>query len=109
MSELGPVIKEICAKFGNDRARLMDMVEAVQKKFDHVPREAFALIAKEAKTHRVEVESVVSFYAFLSDKKKGEVVIRLCDDIIDRFQGGDAVGEALIKELGIGFGETTAD
>jgi [NiFe] hydrogenase diaphorase moiety large subunit len=109
MSELGPVIKEICAKFGNDRARLMDMVEAVQKKLDHVPREAFALIAKEAKTHRVEVESVVSFYAFLSDKKKGEVVIRLCDDIIDRFQGGESVGELLIKELGIGFGETTAD
>jgi [NiFe] hydrogenase diaphorase moiety large subunit len=109
MSELGPVIKEICAKFGNDRARLMDMVEAVQKKIDHVPREAFALIAKEANTHRVEVESVVSFYAFLSDKKKGEVVIRLCDDIIDRFQGGESVGELLIKELGIGFGETTAD
>ena len=109
MSELGSVIKEICGKFGNDRARLMDMVAAVQKKFDHVPREAFDLIAKEANTHRVEVESVVSFYSFLSDQKKGEVIIRLCDDIIDRFQGGDAVGEALIKELGIGFGDTTGD
>jgi [NiFe] hydrogenase diaphorase moiety large subunit len=109
MNELGPVIKEICRQFGNDRARLMDIVAAVQKKFDHVPREAFDLIAKEAHTHRVEVESVVSFYAFLSDQKKGEVIIRLCDDIIDRFQGGDAVGAALVKELGIGFGETTAD
>lgn len=109
MSDLVPTIKEICAKYGNDRARMMDIVQGVQDAFGHVPREAFELIAKEANTHRVEVESVVSFYAFLSDKKKGEVVLRLCDDIIDRFQGGDDVGEALCAELGIGFGETTPD
>ena len=87
----------------------MDIVADVQKTFGHIPREAFALVARESNTHRVEVESVVSFYAFLSEKRKGGVVIRLCDDIIDRFQGGDAVGEALIKELGIGFDETTPD
>lgn len=109
MSELVTTIKEICAKFGNDRARLMDIVQEVQETFGHVPREVFGVIAEEANTHRVEVDSVVSFYAFLSDKKQGEVVIRLCDDIIDRFQGGEDVGEALIKELGIGFGETTDD
>jgi len=109
MSELIPTIKEICAKYGNDRARMMDIVEAVQDALGYVPREAFDLIAQEANTHRVEVESVVSFYAFLSDKKKGKIVIRLCDDIIDRFQGGDAVGEAFCKELDIDFGATTPD
>lgn len=109
MKEMGPVITEVCAKFGNDRARLMDIVQEVQEKFGHVPREAFELIARAANTHRVEVESVVSFYAFLSDKEKGAVVIRLCDDIIDRFQGGDQVGQALCTELGIDFGETTPD
>jgi [NiFe] hydrogenase diaphorase moiety large subunit len=109
MNELIPTIQEICAQYGNDRSRMMDIVGAVQKVFGHVPREAFDLIAQEANTHRVEVESVVSFYAFLSDKKKGELVIRLCDDIIDRFKGGDAIGEALRKELGIDFGETTRD
>lgn len=109
MSELNEVVKKVCQQFGNDRTRLMDIVCAVQETLGYVPREAFELIAREAQTHRVEVESVVSFYAFLSDKKKGEVVIRLCDDIIDRFKGGDAVAEALEKALGIKFGETTAD
>ncbi len=109
MSELVTTINQICANYGNDRTRLMDIVQEVQEVYDYVPREAFDLIAKGANTHRVEVESVVSFYAFLSDKKKGEVVIRLCDDIIDRFQGGEAIGEALCKALGIGFGETTSD
>lgn len=109
MSEMVPKIKAICGKYGNDRARLMDIVREVQEVFGCVPREAFSLIADEANTHRVEVESVVSFYAFLSDKKQGDVVIRLCDDIIDRFKGGKEVGAALCKELGIGFGETTVD
>ena len=102
-------VKEICKKYGNDRARLMDIVREVQETFDHVPREVFGLIAKEAQTHHVEVESVVSFYAFLSEKKKGDIVIRLCDDIIDRFQGSEIVGEAFCKELGINIGETTSD
>ncbi len=109
MKDLGSVVQDICKAYGNDRARLMDIVREVQETFGHVPREAFDLIAREAKTHRVEVESVVSFYSFLSDQKKGEVVIRLCDDIIDRFQGSEAVGEMLCKELGIGYGETTED
>ncbi|MCF7864566.1 MAG: NAD(P)H-dependent oxidoreductase subunit E, partial [Kiritimatiellales bacterium] len=109
MSEMVSTIKKICKRYGNDRARLMDIVNEVQDALGHVPREAFGLIAREANTHRVEVESVVSFYAFLSDKKQGAVVIRLCDDIIDRFKGSEAVGDALVAALGIGFDETTAD
>jgi [NiFe] hydrogenase diaphorase moiety large subunit len=87
----------------------MDIVRDVQESLGHVPREAFDLIAKEANTHRVEVESVVSFYAFLTDRKKGKMVLRLCDDIIDFYHGGEDVAETLQKELGIGFGETTKD
>jgi len=109
MSEIKKTIQEICRRYGNDRSRLMDVVRDVQEQLGYVPRESFDLIAAEAGTHRVEVESVVSFYAFLSDKKQGKIVIRLCDDIIDRFKGSDKVAEALTKELGIEFGETTED
>jgi [NiFe] hydrogenase diaphorase moiety large subunit len=67
------------------------------------------VIAAALGTHRVEVESVVSFYSFLSDKPKGKVVIRLCNDIIDRMQGADRVAQAFSDALGISFGETTPD
>ena len=109
MSKMDSVVARICNRYGNTRTRLMDIVRDVQQELGHVPREAFELIAQGAHTHRVEVESVISFYAFLSERKKGEAVIRLCDDIIDRYQGGDAVADALSRTLGIGFGETTAD
>ena len=110
MSEnLQAAIKEICQACGNDRRRMMDIVCAVQDKFGCVSGEAMDCIAKTVDTHRVEVESVVSFYAFLSEQPKGKVVIRLCNDIIDRFSGMDRVAEAFSEELGIGFGETTPD
>jgi [NiFe] hydrogenase diaphorase moiety large subunit len=87
----------------------MDIVREVQARFGWISPEAIDIIAKELDIHPVEVEGMVSFYAFLSEKPKGKVVIRLCDDIIDRTQGFDRVARAFRDALGIGFGETTAD
>jgi len=110
MSEsLEASVKQICEQCGNDRTRMMDIVRAVQEAFGCVSGEAMDLIAGQLGAHRVEVEGVVSFYAFLSQRPKGKVVIRLCDDIIDEMKGSMKVAEALKEELGIDFGETTAD
>jgi len=110
MSEnLQTEVKKICQTCGNDRTKMMDIVRAVQQQFGQVSSEAMNLVAKSVNCHRVEVESVVSFYAFLSKKSKGKVVIRLCNDVVDKMAGVDKVAEAFKKELGIGFGQTTPD
>jgi len=108
MSDAGK-IKKICKTFCNDRTRMMDIVREVQQEFGYVPPEHYDLIASEANTHRVEVQSVVSFYTFLSDRKQGKVIIRLCNDIIDKMAGVDDVAEAFERELGISMGDTTED
>jgi len=102
-------VRQICCDCGNDRSRMMDIVRAVQEQFGCVSGETMDLIAEAVSAHRVEVESVVSFYAFLSTRPKGKVVIRLCDDVIDEMKGSRRVAAAFKKELGIGFGETTPD
>jgi [NiFe] hydrogenase diaphorase moiety large subunit len=109
MSNLQASIKETCATFDNDRTRMMDIVREVQRQHGCVSPEAMEAIAEAVETHFVEVESVVSFYAFLSEQPKGQIVIRVCDDIIDRLVGYDEVAAALQDELGIGLGETTGD
>ncbi|MDD5011544.1 MAG: NAD(P)H-dependent oxidoreductase subunit E, partial [Phycisphaerae bacterium] len=110
MSEnLQSEIKAICQSSGNDRAKMMDIVLAVQEKFGQVGSEAMDLIAKSVNCNRVEVEGVISFYAFLSKNPKGKVVIRLCNDVVDKMAGVDAIAEAFKKELGIDFGQTTSD
>jgi [NiFe] hydrogenase diaphorase moiety large subunit len=109
MIALARDIREICRSFGNDRTRLLDIVRSVQAKYGSVSSQALDLIARAVQTPRVEVESLVSFYAFLSLKPKGRVVIRLCNDVIDEMFGAEKVAQAFIEELGIGFGETTPD
>ena len=106
---LETAVHAICEASGNDRARMMDIVRGVQEKFGCVSDAALDLIAAQVGCHRVEVESVVSFYTFLSKQPKGKMVLRLCDDIIDEMKGSKRVAEALTDELGIGFGETTPD
>ncbi|MBN2715095.1 MAG: NAD(P)H-dependent oxidoreductase subunit E [Deltaproteobacteria bacterium] len=106
---LEAVIREICQKYANDSARMMDIVRDVQSSMGGVSKAAMKAIADAVGVAQVEVESVVTFYAFLSPESKGKVVIRLCNDFIDRMFGADRVAETFEKEFGIKFGETTAD
>ena len=106
---LGKTVREICDLYAGDHTRMMDIVREVQQCFGQVSGEAMDIIADAVDSHRVEVESVVSFYSFLSEKRKGTFVIRLCNDIIDKMHGSDKVADAFREELGIEFGESTAD
>jgi len=110
MSEnLLKAVVRICRQYGNDRTRMMDIVRDVQEGFGCVSGRAMDLIAEEVKAHRVDVESVVSFYSFLTDEPRGKVIIRLCNDIIDEMKGEAKVAAALEDELGIAIGGTLAD
>ena len=102
-------VLKICREHDNDRTRLVDIARAVQAEFGRVGEEATDLIAGATGIPRVEVESLVSFYSFLSSAPKGEHVIRLSDDVVDRMAGYDKVKEAFEDELGIRVGETTPD
>ncbi|MBU0550911.1 NAD(P)H-dependent oxidoreductase subunit E [Myxococcota bacterium] len=110
MSEiLSSQVRAICREYADDRTRMMDIVRAVQAALGYVPSEALDLIAEAVGSHRVEVESVVSFYAFFSKTPKGKVIVRLCDDIVDEMAGSAAVAEVFKAGLGIDFGQTTPD
>lgn len=102
-------IRELCRELGQSGHRVLDAAEGVQREFGCVDSRAMDVIAEEMGVHRVEVEGVVSFYAFLSDQPLGKVVIRLCEDVIDRMKGADEVATAFRDELGIDFGKTTPD
>lgn len=102
-------ILEICAEYGNDRHRMMDILHAVQNRYHWIAPETMEAIAEATELSRIQVEGVVSFYTFFSLAPKGRITIRLCDDIIDRFAGLNAVVSEFEKALGIKVGETSAD
>ena len=103
------VVQEACARVDFDRTRMMDVLWHVQRQLRCVDREAMRLIAGHLGTYEVVVEGLVTFYAFFSTKPQGDIVIRLCDDIVDQHAGLDAVAGAFSDALGIAVGETRAD
>jgi len=108
-NDLESTVQQVCEAQGKDRTRMLDIVREVQRRLGCVPGAAMDRIAAAVGAHRNEVESVVTFYAFLSEEPTGEVVIRVCDDIVDRHAGALRVLQVLGDELGIAPGQTTPD
>jgi len=88
---------------------MLDILQAVQDRFRWVSPTAMEEVAVLTGLTRIAVEGVVSFYSFLSQTPKGQITIRLCDDIIDRYAGLGDVVKGFEQELGIGLGETSDD
>ncbi|MFG0283117.1 MAG: NAD(P)H-dependent oxidoreductase subunit E [Phycisphaerales bacterium JB039] len=106
---LARIVREACESFERDRTRLLDIIRAVQSGLGHVPPDAIDAIAKWVGVPRVEVEGVVTFYAFFSSAPQGRIVIRLCDDVLDRMAGYDEVRAGFEAALGVRLGQTTPD
>ncbi|MCV0425522.1 MAG: NAD(P)H-dependent oxidoreductase subunit E [Roseibium sp.] len=111
--EMAPVpaaeIAEICKTYGNDKHRMLDILRDVQDQYRCVAPSTMERIAEATGLTRIEVEGVASFYSFLSLTPKGRTSIRLCDDIVDRYTGLDAVTSAFEEVLDIRVGETSPD
>lgn len=59
-------ITVICSRYERDRSRLIDIIRDVQDEFGCVSGESAQRIAGEVGCAAIEVDSAVSFYAFLS-------------------------------------------
>jgi [NiFe] hydrogenase diaphorase moiety large subunit len=92
-----------------DRGRLMDIVLGVEHASGEVSDAAAAAIAARVGLHPVEVEDMVSFYAFLDRTPKGRRRIRLSKTPISMMKGAQGVADAFEAALGVAMGETTAD
>jgi [NiFe] hydrogenase diaphorase moiety large subunit len=103
------IISDICSKYGNDRTRLMDILGEIQAGLLCVDSSSAEAVAGALGIHRIDVESVVSFYAFFSSEPKGKVIIRVCDDVVDKMYGAEKIAGVFSSELGIKIGETSKD
>lgn len=96
-------------KHGKDRSSLLPILQDIQTKYKYISEYAQQEVARVLDIHPVEVFSVISFYSFLNTKPKGRNIVRLCQTITCDMKGKEEIAHAVERELGISFGETTAD
>jgi NADH:ubiquinone oxidoreductase subunit E len=97
------------ARYGGDRSSLLPVLQEIQKKHHHISAFAMQVVADLVGIHPVEVYSVVSFYSFFDEHPKGKFIIRLCRTVSCDMVENHRVARQLENDLGISFGETTAD
>jgi len=106
---LSEEIEGYIKEYGKNRAALLPVLQAVQRKHSFVSDYAQQEIARILDIHPVEVYSVISFYSFLHSKPSGRNVVRLCRTISCDMAGKSQIENAIKRELGIEFGGTTKD
>src|SRR5450759_601850 len=102
-------IRALVERFGRKRSALIPVLQELQKAHTTVSDFAMQVVADELSIHPAEVYGVTSFYAFLRQESRGRFVFRLCGTISCELSGKSRVARQLEKDLGIRFGETTAD
>jgi [NiFe] hydrogenase diaphorase moiety large subunit len=102
-------VEAIVREFDADRSRLLDIVEQVQLRFGYISDEAIQIVSTLLDIHRVEIEDMVSFYAFFNREPRGRFRIRLSKTPISLLNGAKEVALAFEQALGISIGETSTD
>ncbi|MFP4106166.1 MAG: NAD(P)H-dependent oxidoreductase subunit E [Phycisphaerae bacterium] len=101
---------EILANFGNDPARLIPILQAVQEEYKYLPEEVLTYVATSLNLPPARVYGVATFYAHFALEPKGEHVFRLCNGTACNVRGSIPILDALRERLGLeGENETTED
>jgi formate dehydrogenase subunit gamma len=102
--------EEAAAIISAHQARgLLQVLWALNETFGYVHKDAIRLAAHALNLSRAEVHGVATFYHDFRERPPGRHVLKLCGAEACQSMGGDMLAEHVTRELGIGFGETTAD
>ncbi|MDI6846465.1 MAG: NAD(P)H-dependent oxidoreductase subunit E, partial [Candidatus Saccharicenans sp.] len=101
--------KDLIESYGKDRTRLIDILKEIQRVEGHIPQKAIPTIAESLGLSAAEVEGVISFYHFLSDRPLGKYVVYLNNSITSEMFGREQVARAFEQETGCVWGQTSSD
>lgn len=95
--------------YEDSRAASIGALKIVQESRGWVPDAAIPAIGQLIGIPASDVEGVATFYSLIFRQPVGRHVIKVCDSIACFLTGYDELAAALRAELGVEFGQTTAD
>ncbi len=103
------IMEEILSEYHPEKSSLIPVLQAIQKQFGYLPREAMEAIAEYLEIPLSTVYGVSTFYAQFRLEPLGDHLIKVCHGTACHVRGADKINEVLENELGIKSGETTPD
>ena len=102
-------IKTDLAEIGNDRSKLIPILQLVQQKLTYLPGEAIHRVADHLAIPSSEVYGVATFYNQFRFNPPGKNPVKVCLGTACHVKGGDIILENFERKLEIKEGETTPD
>lgn len=102
-------IKTDLSEIGNDRGKLIPILQLVQQKLAYLPAEAIHLVADLLDISSSEVYGVATFYNQFRFNPPGKNPVKVCLGTACHVKGGDIILENFERKLQIKEGETTPD
>ena len=102
-------VDRIVAEIGRDEASVIPVLQAVQKRFKHLPQAALERVCEITEITPAQIEGVSSFFSQFRRTPVGKHMISVCDGTACHVRGGEQLSAYIQHRLGIGPGETTTD
>ncbi len=99
----------IIEKYRGKPGSLIPVLEETQVALEYIPVAVQKRISAGLNIPPAQVYGVVTFYSFFTMKPRGKHTVRVCLGTACYVRGGKTIAEGLVKELGVGEGETTTD
>ena len=106
--ELAEIEAEV-THYEQKRAACVEALKAVQRSRGWVSDESLSDLADFMEMTTDELDSVATFYNLIFRKPVGRHIILVCTSVSCWVTGYEQIVDHILKRLGIGLGETTAD
>ena len=88
---------------------LIPILQKIQEAYGYLPAEVLKEVSERTGIPTSRMYGVITFYSQFSLKPRGRHTIKCCRGTACHVRGGKAVLEAIMRELQVDEGETTAD
>jgi NADH-quinone oxidoreductase subunit E len=102
-------ISEILGRYEAEQSSIISILQDIQEHYGYLPKDALIYVSKELNFPLSRILSLATFFKGFSLKPKGKHPIHVCLGTACHVRGAQLVLEKFERELGIKFGETSAD
>jgi NADH-quinone oxidoreductase subunit E len=99
----------IADEFNNDKENLIMILQAIQRRYNFLPRPALAYLSTKLDVPYSQIYGVATFYSTFSLEPRGRNIISICLGTACHVRGGERVRERIEGALNLCDGETTED
>ena len=102
-------IDSVLEKYGNDKAKIIAIMQDVQERYRYLPQDALEYIAKKVGMSESKLYGVATFYGNFSLDAKGKYVLKVCRGTACHVRKSSNVLQALYEATGTDEHKPTSD